>query len=134
MSQKNVEIVRSICQEWDRGDYSSSDWAHPEIELVFADGLERTKWSGRAALAEAWREFLSTWAEFHQEAVEYRVLDPVRVLVLFQFSGRGKASGVELGSMRSDGAGVFHLRDRKVTRFVAYADRERALADLGLSE
>jgi ketosteroid isomerase-like protein len=128
----NLNLVRSICAEWDRGDYSSTDWAHPEIDLVFADGLPPTSWSGLAGMAEGWRQFLSTWDEFHQEAVAYRELDHERVLVFFHFAGRGKTSGVELGPMRSDGAGVFHVRDGKVTRFVAYVDRERALADLGL--
>ncbi len=32
MSQENVEIVRSIYAAWERGDYSSTEWAHPEIE------------------------------------------------------------------------------------------------------
>jgi ketosteroid isomerase-like protein len=55
------------------------------------------------------------------------------VLVLLRFSGRGKTSGLELGQMRAKGANVIHVRDGKVTRIVAYWDRERALADLELA-
>ena len=36
--------------------------------------------------------------------------------------------------MQAEGATLFHIRDGKVTRLVVYCDRERALADLGLSE
>lgn len=125
--------MRLICAAWERGDYSSTEWAHPEIELVFADGAPPSSWKGLAGMSEGWRQFLSTWDEFHQEADEYLELDHERVLVVFRFSGRGKTSGLELGQMRSRGAGLFHVRDGKVTRFVVYANRERALADLGLS-
>jgi hypothetical protein len=31
-------------------------------------------------------------------------------------------------------ANVFHIRERQVTRFFLYFDRNRALADLGLEE
>jgi ketosteroid isomerase-like protein len=36
--------------------------------------------------------------------------------------------------MHAAGAGLFHVRDRKVKKFVVYLDREGALADLGLTE
>jgi ketosteroid isomerase-like protein len=84
-------------------------------------------------MAEGFREWLSAWEDFRGEAEEYRELDGERVLVLLRFSGRGKTSGLELGQMRAKGANVIHVRDGKVTRIVAYFDRERALADLGLA-
>jgi ketosteroid isomerase-like protein len=129
----NLNLVRLICAAWERGDYSSTEWAHPEIELVFADGAPPSSWRGLAGMAEGWRQFLSTWDYFHQEADEYRELDHERVLVFFRFSGRGKTSGLELGAVESRGAGIFHVRGGKVTRFVAYASSERALGDLRLS-
>jgi hypothetical protein len=59
MSEENVEIVRSIFAPWERGDYRSSEWAHPEISFVVADGPTPGSWTGVAAMAEAWREALS---------------------------------------------------------------------------
>jgi hypothetical protein len=56
------------------------------------------------------------------------------VLVLSRFGGRGKTSGVEIEQMATKAAVLFHISDREVTRIVLYFDRERALADLGLSE
>jgi ketosteroid isomerase-like protein len=64
---------------------------------------------------------------------ECRELNGERVLVLFQSSGRGRASGLDLGQIRAKGAFLCHLRGGKVTRIVVYWDRERALADLGLA-
>jgi hypothetical protein len=129
----NVELVRSIRAGWDRGEFTSVTWAHPEIELVFADGPSPGSWTGLAGLTEAWRDFLSTWEDFRTEAYEYRELDGERVLVFARLSGRGKTSGLEIGEMQAIGVNLFHLRDGKVTRLVLYMDRERALADLGLA-
>jgi hypothetical protein len=62
-----------------------------------------------------------------------RALDGERVLVLYHFSGRGKASRLDLGQVGTQAAHVFHLREGKVVKLVIYFDRQRALADLGLS-
>jgi ketosteroid isomerase-like protein len=134
MSRENVEVVRSIFAAWERGDFSHAEWAHPEIELVIADGPTPGSWTGVAEMAEVWREALSAFEELRTEADEYRALDEERVLVLVHFSGRGKTSGVEVGDIHMKGANVFHIRGGKVTRLVLYWDRERAFADLGLEE
>jgi ketosteroid isomerase-like protein len=133
MASANVDLVRSIYAAWERGDFSSTEWAHPEIEYVIADGPEPGSWTGLAGMAEAMRSILSAWEEFRGEAEEYRELDDERVLVLTRRSGRGKTSGLELGKMRAKGAQLFHVRGGKVTRFVTYWEGEGALADLGLA-
>jgi ketosteroid isomerase-like protein len=134
MSQESMELVRSITAAWERGDYSSVEWAHPEIEFVIADGPAPGRWTGLAGMAEAWRGVLSAWEEYRHYAGEYRELDNERVLALTRYSGRGKTSGLELGQMRAIAGSLFQVRDGKVTRLVLYFDGERALADLGLSE
>lgn len=129
----NLDLVRSIYAAWERGDYSSARWAHPEIKYVIADGPAPGTWTGPRGMAEAVRDGLNAWENLRPEPVEYRALDGERVLVLVTYVGRGKTSGLDLGQMRAKGAMLFHIRDGMVTRHVHYWDRERALTDLGLA-
>jgi ketosteroid isomerase-like protein len=130
----NLDLARSILAAWDRGDFSSADWAHPEIKYVHPDGPAPGAWTGVAQMAAAWRDWLTgAWEEFRVEADEYRELDDERVLVLVRYTARGESSGLELGQMSVKGAGLFHIRDGKVIRLVSYWDRELAFADLGLA-
>jgi ketosteroid isomerase-like protein len=129
----NVDLVRSLYTAWERGDWDSTDWADEEIEYVWADGPHPGRWTGRAGMAKGFRDFLSAWDVWRARAVEYRELDDERVLALTQWSGRGKSSGMDIGQMHSKGAALFHVRDEKVTKLVAYLDRDRAFADLGLA-
>ena len=101
MSSANLDLVRSIYAAWDRGDFSSAQWAHPEIEYVIPHGPDPGRWTGLAGMAGAWREFLSAWEDYRNVADEYRELDNERVLVFIHVSGREKTSGVELGQMRT---------------------------------
>ena len=111
MSRENVDLVRSICAAWDRGDYSAVEWANAEIEFVIVGGPSPGTWSGLAGMAEGWRGWLSAWEDFRQQADEYRELDDERVLVFFRTFGRGKTSGLDLAQMHPLSAGVFHVRE-----------------------
>jgi ketosteroid isomerase-like protein len=131
---ENLDLVRSIYAGWERGDLFSSVQWHPDIEYVIADGLDPGTWRGLADVAKAFRDRMSAWEGFRMAAEEYRELDGARILVFVRISGgRGKASGLELAQLHPRAAHVFHVSDGKVTRFVLYSNRDRALADLGLA-
>jgi ketosteroid isomerase-like protein len=134
MSQENLDLLRSVLAAWEGGDYSSTEWAHPEIEYVVADGPEPGSGTGLIGLAQAWGAWVSAWEDLRIEVDEYRELDDERVLVLARKHGRGKHSGLEIDEMHAKGATVCHVRGGKVTKMVLYYDRECAFADLGLSE
>ena len=131
---ENLDLVRAIFADWERGDFGSNEWADPEIEYVSADGPEPFSVTGVSAMAAEWRRVLSDWEEVRTEIEECRELDGERVLALLSWSGRGRGSGFDLADVPWTGANVFHFRNGRVTRFVAYWDRERALADLGLKD
>ena len=132
---ENLDLVRSIYAAWERGDYSSVEWADPGIEFVRGDGPDPVT-VGLSEIAQTWGNVLSAWEGFRIAAEDYRELDAHRVLVITRYSGRGRASGLDIGATggRGGSATVFHLRGGKVTRLVSYFDRDRALADLGLKE
>ncbi len=133
MTSANLKFVRSIYAASEGGDFSSTAWAHPEIEFVIADGPSPGSWTGVAGMAESFRSYLIGWKDFRTQADEYRELDDQRVLVLTRITARGKAGGLVAGQMRAKGATLYHISGDKVTRLVYYWDRDRALADLGLS-
>ena len=128
---ENLDLVRSIYAAIGRGDYSSAEWADPEIEYVRADGPEPGSVRGLDGLVQAMRSDFGALADVRAEAEGYRELDAERVLVLTRASGRGKTSGLPVVQK---GAELFEIQDGNVTRVVVYFDRERALTGLGLEE
>ena len=132
----NLDLVRSMYTAFERGDFSSTEWADPEIEfeaigMMGIGGPTPVRSVGVAEMVARYRDFLSAWEDLRFEVDEYRELDEERVLVLGHYSGRGKRSGVELGQISMTLAAVLYIKDATVRRLVNYTDRDRALADLG---
>jgi ketosteroid isomerase-like protein len=133
MASANLDLVRSIYANWERGDFTSTEWADPEIELVIADGVETGIYHGLDGMITGWRGWLSAFDSYRVEVDEYRDLGNDHVLVFMKHCGRGKRSGLAAEDLRRDGANVLRIRDGRVVSITLYWDRARALADLGLA-
>jgi ketosteroid isomerase-like protein len=128
---ENLDLVRWLYADWERGDFSAAaTWADANIEFVVGDGPDPGTHSGLAAGREAFRTLLTPWTGAHAELEECRELEGgERVLALATFVLRGKSSGLDV---RTKAATLFEFRRGKVIKLAVYADRHRALADLGL--
>jgi ketosteroid isomerase-like protein len=60
---ENLDLVRSIYADWERGDYGSAQWAHPNIELIVADGPSPGRSEGLPAMAASARDPFSVWED-----------------------------------------------------------------------
>jgi ketosteroid isomerase-like protein len=129
MSGENVEIVRSILSNWKRGDYSSVDWADPDIEFIAPPDIETR---GLHEMARRWREFLEAWDHFATMPERFIDAGDDRVLALVRFEGRGRASGTPTTNF--SGGQLFTMRGGKVMRLVLYSTRADALEAAGMSE
>jgi hypothetical protein len=107
VASRNLDLVRSIFAACERGDFSSTEWAHPEIEFVIADGAEPGSWSGVTGMAKPGATG-SPFEDARIEADQYGELDGERVLVLCDSRGRGKTSKLELGKIGTNVAALFH--------------------------
>jgi ketosteroid isomerase-like protein len=81
----NLELVRSIYAAWERGDFSSADWAAPNFEFVISGrqrGPADGHWKGLAEASKGLGDYLDAWDNLRPEVEEYRELDTERVFVL----------------------------------------------------
>ena len=131
---ENLDLVRSIFADWERGDYSSAEWAHPDIEFVIADGPEPDTWKGLAGMAQGMRDTLNAWEDLRDVVEEFRELDGDQVLVPVRLTGHGKTSGLDLSQLAARAAYLFRIHEGKVTKIIIYMDRDRLFADLGVDE
>ena len=131
---ENLDLVRSIYADWERGDFHSVAWADPQIEYVIVGGPVSGAWEGLDGMAVGWRGWLDAWTDYRTEVDEYRQLDDERVLVLTHDSGRGKASGLELAEMGPKAGALFHVRDGKVAVYRSFRTEQKALEAAGLKK
>jgi ketosteroid isomerase-like protein len=132
VSRDEISTLRSLYEHWARGDFRSSDLFDPEIEFSYSsDFPDPTSYTGVAAFAEGWKRWLSEWDHVTVTCEELIELDDGSVLALVKIRGSGKASGAP---MEGDGANLWRFRDGKAVSIVAYANREHALRDAGLTD
>ena len=129
----NLDFVKSIFDAWQKGDFSSVDWAASDIDFAMSGGLIEGRWKGISEMAEAWAAMLGAYEGLRAVPEQFREFDRDRVLVFMRNEGRGRESGIEIGAISTKAANLFTIGDGKVTSLTLYWERDRAMADLGLS-
>jgi ketosteroid isomerase-like protein len=127
VSKENVKVVMAIYSDWKRGDFSSTEWADPEIEFS-VPGPEPAE-HGIEPMGRAWASWLRAFKDFKVEALALHDAGD-KVVVEQTFHGEGRGSGISLDEI--SGAAVLTLRDGKVVDFTGYTTVEAALADTGI--
>ena len=130
MSQENVEIIRSIYDDWLRGGWAT-DKFDPEIAMVESATIPgATSAHGIDAVRRYMRSFPKYWEQIRFEPQEY-IDAGDQVIVVARLVGRGKSSGVDV---EREWSYVWTLRGGRARRMEAYADRAEALKAVGLEE
>ncbi len=145
MSRENVEIVRSLHpaagtnlarvyrddHRWAEASAALSAYFAQDFKCVAVGYLEADgeNFEGLAGLRYVWLEWLTPWESFRTEVEEITDLGD-EVLVLVRDFGRRAVNAPEVAV---SSAAIWTVRGGKVTQITFYADRAKALTDLGLA-
>jgi ketosteroid isomerase-like protein len=133
VSEQNVELHRRTIEMFNARDVEAFiALCEPQIEFhsTFA-AVGGGVYNGHDGLRRWFRDFEDVWGdEFRIEAEAYFDLGE-QTLTFYVLHGRGKQSGAEVALPT---AVVARWRDGLCVYFKAYAHREDALSDLGVSE
>jgi ketosteroid isomerase-like protein len=122
-----LELVKGIYRRWERGDFTSAEWADPEISFDIP-GPDR-ELQGVEEMSRTWLGWLQSYKEMRIEAKSFHQAGDT-VVVEQVFHGEGRVSGIPLDQIA--GAAALTVRDRKVIRFRGFTNLRDALADAGI--
>ena len=151
---ENLDLVRSICEEWRRGDFSAAERAdnvdlvragyewfnceneppptwHPDGEFINArEDPDHAVYRGIAAIRKQHQGWFDAYPDLHVEPLEVRASGDL-VFVWTRFAGHGADSGA---AMEMELAHVVTIEGGKTRRIQEYFDRAEALKAVGLEE
>ena len=128
MSRENVEVMRRVFEAYAEGGVEAATaFFAPDIVWNPADEVPQHGPDGVIAYMERWE---GEWQELQTIPEEF-VDAGDSVLVTMHFSGRGRASGIEVDARTYE---VYKLREGKITRMDEFTDRAEALEAAGRRE
>lgn len=138
MSRENVELVRRLYDAVARRDSDTVlSIYHPDLEWDHSHNREIAAlvgspvYHGHEGLRRWAREFYEAWDRVEAELEE--LIDAGdRVVVVLNYRGKGRVSGLEVEFTRM--AGVMTIRDGQVIRAVWFRDRAEALEAAGIAD
>ena len=135
MSQENVEVVRSLYSEWEKGRFWSVDLYAPDVEWHWSSAAKAVRggaasYKGLEEIGAAMREWVRDWGWWSISAEEF-VDAGDRVVVMTTLHARLKDGR---GEVHEQGADVITLRDGKVVRMEVFDTPEEALEAVGLRD
>jgi ketosteroid isomerase-like protein len=130
VSQENVNALRVVYAEWERGNLRAGrDLLDEQVESVWPTEFPGGGvYHGAAGHERAMREWLSPWENFMLEAEGFSDADDC-VVVPFRVRARGRESGVDVDRRW---AHIWTMRDGRAVRFEVSLDPEGALKAAGL--
>ena len=132
MSQENVEVVQRAFAEFERGNFWIPEIFDPSVRVVWLAPLagQGVETVGLDLMTRSIKDWLQSFEQV--TTVPERFIDAGdQVVVIAEWRGRGKASGV---FTKWRYGAVWTLRDGKVISIDSYTDPADALEDVGLSE
>jgi ketosteroid isomerase-like protein len=127
MSRDDLELVRCVYESWTRGDFSSGEAFHPEVEFEMVDWPESGRSRGLEAMRCTWLSSLRVWDDFRAEPVQFIELGGY-IVVLTHVEARGRGSAAEVSA---DTATMWTFEGGRVVRLALYWDAAEALEVAG---
>jgi ketosteroid isomerase-like protein len=132
MSQQNVEIVRSIYDSMNRGDWEAAFRdAHPDFEMTIPPGpFNAGTHRGRANVQAVLDDYFTAFEAWFQEPEEFFESD-AQVVAFVKIRVRPRGGGVDLKVRNGH---LWTIRDGTVLSLRVFPEPEKALDAAGLRE